>query len=302
MNDGTCCCYVYELGLELRSIGPSMFEGEALGLRLMYETKTILVPRPFKMRNFQFNLLAYQQLANIRFLIIIVSGITVKNNRLGLYLEVALTLSLSLSSLEHREATRPFSYWLWLGQRLAKNLKPLFENVVIEPCLLHGDLWSGNVSADESGDPVILDPACYYGHSEAEFGMSWCACFGGSFYKAYFEMMPGLIHVVPLPESLQSLRLQLSFILHVYNRELFADVEDLESYQSSEDILDTIRIALDIYNLLENDDAQYLHLCGLSKPVQATERARVFLSTLLLHQNFVIHHVPQSQLCLVFIL
>ncbi|KAJ6686179.1 FRUCTOSAMINE 3 KINASE-RELATED PROTEIN [Salix purpurea] len=32
----------------IRSIGPSMFEGEALGLGAMYETRTIRVPRPFK--------------------------------------------------------------------------------------------------------------------------------------------------------------------------------------------------------------------------------------------------------------
>jgi len=63
---------------------------------------------------------------------------------------------------------------------------------VIEPCLLHGDLWSGNISSDKNGEPVILDPACYYGHSEAEFGMSWCAGFGGSFYNSYFEVMPKL--------------------------------------------------------------------------------------------------------------
>lgn len=31
------------------------------------------------------------------------------------------------------------------------------------------------------------------GHNEAEFGMSWCAGFGGSFYNAYFEV--GLIHL-----------------------------------------------------------------------------------------------------------
>lgn len=42
-----------------------------------------------------------------------------------------------------------------------KNIAPLFENVAIEPCLLHGDLWSGNVSSDKNGEPVILDPACY---------------------------------------------------------------------------------------------------------------------------------------------
>lgn len=27
------------------------------------------------------------------------------------------------------------------------------------------------------------------GHNEAEFGMSWCAGFGGSFYNSYFEVM-----------------------------------------------------------------------------------------------------------------
>lgn len=42
-----------------------------------------------------------------------------------------------------------------------KNLAPLFEGVNVEPCLLHGDLWSGNISSDKNGEPVILDPACY---------------------------------------------------------------------------------------------------------------------------------------------
>lgn len=34
----------------IRGIGPSMFEGESLGLGAMYETRTIRVPRPFKVR------------------------------------------------------------------------------------------------------------------------------------------------------------------------------------------------------------------------------------------------------------
>lgn len=42
-----------------------------------------------------------------------------------------------------------------------KNLGRLFEGIEIEPCLLHGDLWSGNISSDKNGEPVILDPACY---------------------------------------------------------------------------------------------------------------------------------------------
>jgi fructosamine-3-kinase len=75
------------------------------------------------------------------------------------------------------------------GHTLIQNMAPLFENVVIEPCLLHGDLWSGNIAYDKNNEPVILDPACYYGHNEADFGMSWCAGFGESFYNAYFKVL-----------------------------------------------------------------------------------------------------------------
>lgn len=53
-----------------------------------------------------------------------------------------------------RDSQRP-------GQRLVKSMGALFDGVVIEPCLLHGDLWSGNMSSDKNGEPVILDPACY---------------------------------------------------------------------------------------------------------------------------------------------
>lgn len=47
------------------------------------------------------------------------------------------------------------------GYTLIQNMASLFENVVIEPCLLHGDLWSGNIAYDKNSEPVILDPACY---------------------------------------------------------------------------------------------------------------------------------------------
>jgi hypothetical protein len=40
--------YIMILKHWIRSIGPSMFEAEALGLRAMYETRSIRVPKPFK--------------------------------------------------------------------------------------------------------------------------------------------------------------------------------------------------------------------------------------------------------------
>lgn len=52
----------------------------------------------------------------------------------------------------------------------------LFEDLTgeeneIKPSLLHGDLWSGNIGSAD-GFPTIYDPAVYWGHHEAEWGVS----------------------------------------------------------------------------------------------------------------------------------
>lgn len=54
--------------------------------------------------------------------------------------------------------------------------------------LLHGDLWSGNVLTGPAGEPVLIDPAVWYGWAEAELAMT--LMFGGfshGFYAAYAE-------------------------------------------------------------------------------------------------------------------
>jgi protein-ribulosamine 3-kinase len=61
----------------------------------------------------------------------------------------------------------------------------------MNPALLHGDLWSGNAAADHHGKPVIFDPASYYGHREAEFGMMRLfGGFGPRVEAAYQEVWP----------------------------------------------------------------------------------------------------------------
>ena len=59
------------------------------------------------------------------------------------------------------------------------------------PALLHGDLWSGNTMPGPDGEPVIYDPAVYYGCREADLAMT--QLFGGfpsTFYIAYREAFP----------------------------------------------------------------------------------------------------------------
>ena len=78
-----------------------------------------------------------------------------------------------------------------LGERLCAKLPALFEGLSgeIAPSILHGDLWSGNIAA-VGGSPAVYDPASYYGHAEAEFGMSWCASFSHAFWAAYHAVRP----------------------------------------------------------------------------------------------------------------
>jgi fructosamine-3-kinase len=58
-----------------------------------------------------------------------------------------------------------------------------------EPSLLHGDLWSGNAAATVDGEPVLFDPACYYGDREADVAMTELFDgFAPSFYAAYRDI------------------------------------------------------------------------------------------------------------------
>jgi len=59
------------------------------------------------------------------------------------------------------------------------------------PTLLHGDLWSGNFLCDNNGKAVLIDPAVYYGHREADLAMT--KMFGGfssDFYASYQQTFP----------------------------------------------------------------------------------------------------------------
>jgi fructosamine-3-kinase len=81
------------------------------------------------------------------------------------------------------------------GERLIENLCEFFSTWRPTPSLLHGDLWGGNHGCLRGGphddEPVIFDPAVYYGDRETDIAMT--ELFGGfppRFYSAYREAWP----------------------------------------------------------------------------------------------------------------
>lgn len=78
------------------------------------------------------------------------------------------------------------------------------------PALLHGDLWRGNFAFDSRGQPVVFDPASYYGDPETDPAMA--QLFGGfppAFYAAYDAARP--------PCAGRPRRLPLYQLYHVLN-------------------------------------------------------------------------------------
>jgi fructosamine-3-kinase len=91
------------------------------------------------------------------------------------------------------------------GMRLAEEIDNFFRTYHPVASVLHGDLWSGNVGADRSGNPVIFDPAVYYGDREADLAMTELfGGFGTRFFDAYSDVFP-IDHGYPTRRTLYNL-------------------------------------------------------------------------------------------------
>ena len=77
------------------------------------------------------------------------------------------------------------------GESLMECIADFFDGYRPQASLLHGDLWGGNYAFLQTGEPVIFDPALYYGDREADIAMT--ELFGGfsnTFRSAYENSWP----------------------------------------------------------------------------------------------------------------
>ncbi|MGB7891531.1 MAG: fructosamine kinase family protein [Microcoleus sp.] len=75
------------------------------------------------------------------------------------------------------------------GERLLEVIPELLAGHEPQPSLVHGDLWGGNAGVTSAGEPVIFDPAAYFGDREVDIAMT--ELFGGfpaEFYRGYNQV------------------------------------------------------------------------------------------------------------------
>jgi len=74
------------------------------------------------------------------------------------------------------------------GEHLLAVIPELLADYEPQPSLVHGDLWGGNAGMTSAGEPVLFDPAPYFGDREVDIAMT--ELFGGfsaAFYRGYNE-------------------------------------------------------------------------------------------------------------------
>lgn len=190
-----------------------MFAAEALGLEQMYDTQTITVPKPIcwgVAGNFCYIVLQWLDLGGSNSHAWEEMGRQLaamhkigksdrfgwdRNNTIGSTPQI----NTWIDNWADFFAEERIGYQLKLAKRRGGSFPD--TNKVIEavkehladrqpqPSLVHGDLWSGNAAVTTDGEPVILDPATYYGDREVDIAMS--ELFGGfptAFYRGYNQV------------------------------------------------------------------------------------------------------------------
>lgn len=75
--------------------------------------------------------------------------------------------------------------------QLKNRILNYYQENPIQPSLLHGDLWNGNVGFQSDHQPILFDPDVFYGDREMDIAMT--LLFGGfneEFYLGYNSIYP----------------------------------------------------------------------------------------------------------------
>lgn len=210
-----------------------MLRCEFEGIREMSETKTIKVPKPICFGTSEYNSfvvfeklslggcgdvkLGGEKLAQMH-------SNTSKNNKFGW--DFTNTIGATPQPNEWTDSWPDFWDKCRLGhiiklckaegatfpeeQELRAKVRSILERHTVAPSPVHGDLWAGNFGWTKDGEPVIYDPAFYYGDSEVDIAMS--KLFGSqsrAFYDAYDKVIP--------PKSGREIREVIYNLYHILN-------------------------------------------------------------------------------------
>jgi len=191
----------------------AMFEVEALGLQQMLQTATIRVPKPIcwgTSGNSSYLVLEWLQmgggypksweemgrkLADLHKVTSSEGFGWDRNNTIGSTPQInTWTADWAEFYAKHR-----LGYQFQLARRqgghfpqekeLLAAIPEILADHQTQPSLVHGDLWGGNAGCTVSGEPVIFDPATYFGDREVDIAMT--ELFGGfpaTFYHGYNEV------------------------------------------------------------------------------------------------------------------
>ncbi|WP_419546424.1 fructosamine kinase family protein [Microcystis sp.] len=193
----------------------AMFAAEALGLKQIHATKTIRVPEPIcwgiaeKSSYLVLEWLEFgggdsqswekmgQNLARLHQVSL--------SDRFGWHCNNTIGSTPQINTISNNWADffahQRIGYQLRLAKERGGNFPdedqviPAISEILSQhqphPSLVHGDLWSGNAAITVDGEPVILDPATYWGDREVDLAMT--ELFGGfpaAFYRGYNDVLP----------------------------------------------------------------------------------------------------------------
>lgn len=200
----------------------SMFEAEALGIKQMWETHTIRVPKPLcwgTEENSAYIVMEWLEMggrSHTEAMIEMGRKLAMMHqwtpaddypgkHQFGWEINNTIGSTPQINTWTENWAEFWANHRIGYQLKLAKKRGGHFDNaeVLIEkipellaghqpkPSLVHGDLWGGNASVTADGEPVIFDPATYYGDREVDLAMTELfGSFSPAFYRGYDELFP----------------------------------------------------------------------------------------------------------------